>query len=101
MSMVIGIPGLMILYYSRENNKFLESIPLASQISIGNVRGNNKLALIEYIWVVSIGNSLAIIGLLLFAIVLRTMLNRMNIELDKGSCTPSDFCCIVTGLPID
>ncbi len=103
MSLVVGAPGLVIMLLSREDNYFIESgeVPYTAQLSIGNFQGLNKESLKEYTWIISICNCVSIIGMLIFSVVIRTMINRMNIDLDKGSLTPSDYCCIVSNLPVN
>lgn len=110
-SIIAAIPCTVLSYAIKfiqdkdENTTLvLDNQPFITKISVGFLFGNDYLVsenLIVFVEVIVYLNAAAIIYMVFHSIYLRRMLISFNKNLDSDLISPSDYTCIVKGLPMN
>ncbi len=82
----------------------VDNQPFITKISVGYIFSNNYLVeenLLVFADVIVYLNAAAIFYMVIHSIYLRRMLVSFNKTLDSDLISPSDYTCIVKGLPLN
>lgn len=103
MILVVGIAGVIINVNKNRGYEWVggatASYPV--KMSIGNFGTDPNNYKLGGILAEAILNLIFIFVILFGSIILRRIQNKVINDIDEGNLTPSDFCVMVTGLPLD